>query len=43
MKSVTIFCVNIVIQKEEHQAAKSVEFTRLLKHIDSKKMMSVTM
>ena len=43
MKSVTIFFLNIVTQKEKHQATKSVEFTRFLKHIDSKKMMSVTM
>jgi hypothetical protein len=43
MKSVTIFCVNIVIQKEEYQITKNVDFSRFLKHIDSKKIMSVTM
>ena len=43
MKSVTIFCVNIIMQKEEYKIAKNVEFTRFLKHIDNKKIMSVTM
>ncbi len=43
MKSVTIFFVNIVTQKEKHQTAKNVDFSRFLKYIDSKKMTSVTM
>jgi hypothetical protein len=42
MKSVTIFCVNIVMQKE-YKTAKNVEFIKFLKHIDNKKIMSVTM
>ncbi len=31
------------MQKEEYQTAKNVEFTRFLKHIESKKIIGVTM
>ena len=38
MKSVTIFFVNIVTQKGNHQIAKNIEFTRFLRHKSSKKL-----
>ncbi len=37
------FFSNIVTQKEKYQTSKNVDFTRFLKHIDDKKIISVTM